>query len=150
MKISKSLLFCFIITVVLITSCQQSNYSSIKKPTEVNIPKDRTAITGFVVKGKNSEPVSEIVVRLGEVIWNNDKSDGSFIIDGANSPSTITDDQGFFILNDIDIKDYIIVLGNLEESPIVVVKKENKEKAEIYSPEVNKELFIGFLNLDDY
>lgn len=149
MKILKFLLIS-LLTLIILSSCQKSN-TLLKKPdVGIEIPNNKAAITGYIVRGKKSEPMVGMVIRLGEVIWNDDKTDGSFIIDGANSPSTITDEQGFFILNNLDENDYVLILGNLEESPTVVVQKDNKEKAEIFSPKLNKDLFVGNLNLDDY
>ncbi|PKO09701.1 MAG: hypothetical protein CVU40_10430 [Chloroflexi bacterium HGW-Chloroflexi-2] len=132
-----------------LTSCQTQINSYIKPNIDIEIQEGKSAISGYLVKGNSSEPAGELVVRLGDVIWNDDKSGGSFIIDGANSPSTIADENGLFVFNNIEVSDYVIVVGNIEEVPIVIVQKTDKEKAEIYSPKVNEILYVGTLNLDE-
>lgn len=139
----------FLLLASLLNSCQKASDIDSSKLTPV-IDADKTAIAGIIVEGIKPQPVEGIVVRLGNVIWSEDKTDGNFIIDGANSPSTITDVKGYFLFNNIDVDDYVIVIGNLEESPTVVVQKDQKEKAEIFSPKINEALFVGNLNLDNY
>lgn len=139
----------FLLLVNLLISCQKTNDINEIIPKHV-IAENKTAISGFIIKGSKSLAVEGIVVRLGNVIWSDEKTDGNFIIDGANSPSTITDEKGYFLFNNIEVDDYVIVVGNLEESPIIIVQKDQREKAEIFSPKKNEELFVGNLNLDDY
>lgn len=133
-----------------LASCSKNAHTQTPIEEYVSIPDGKTAISGFLVSGKEMKPVTGMVVRLGDVVWNHDKTDGNFIIDGSHSPSILSDEKGYFLLNDLEVKDYVIVLGNLDENPIVITLKEENKKARILSPSANQLYSIGTINLDDY
>ena len=81
----------------------------------------------------NQKPVVGEVVWLGEVIWNEDKSEGHFVIDGGRSPSTVSDESGNFIFESINTNDYVVIIGNLELDPLIIPNQSNPNEAEIFN-----------------
>lgn len=101
-----------------------------------------------VIIDSNNDPVVNEVVRLGEVVWNNDKSVGNFIIDGAHSPSTITDENGIFVFLNIEPIEYVIVVRNVDVNPVIIPELDDSNKAAIYSPGENEILDVGILYIN--
>ena len=109
---------------------------------------DRTAITGRILslQSTSSAPISGVVVRLARVFWNEDKSDGAFAVEAAQSPSTITDANGAFFLGDLEPADYVIVVGDLEGDNVII--SEGGEKARVFSTHPGEILKVGDLRVD--
>lgn len=95
--------------------------------------------------GTPSVPIANTVVRLAQVYWNDDRSEGAFVLEGATSPSTITNERGEFILNDIPPGDYVIVVGEVLGYHIIV--SERNGKAMVVSVKAGEVTHIGNLRV---
>ena len=106
----------------------------------------KSAIVGqvFSLPG-NNKPLPNTVVRLARVIWNEQKTDGAFVLEGATSPSTITDKDGHFAFKDIEPADYVIVIGDVQGSHVII--SESNGKAKVYSAGKDKVLDLGTLSV---
>lgn len=108
------------ITILLLTSC-----SSTTEPTtspavqeamdQIELEPGKAAIVGQVVTNASGEPVllPGTVVRLAQVFWNEENSDGAFVLEGGSSPSDITNEMGVFVHSNIDTADYVVVVGEV-------------------------------------
>jgi len=108
------------ITILLLTSC-----SSTTEPTtspavqeamdQIELEPGKAAIVGQVVTNASGEPVllPGTVVRLAQVFWNEENSDGAFVLEGGSSPSDITNEMGVFVHSNIDPADYVVVVGEV-------------------------------------
>lgn len=83
---------------------------------------DKTSITGKIVStgGLTQQPLAKTIVRLARVYWNSDKTDGAVVLDGASSPSSITNDTGEFYFDNVEAVDYAVVVGDAEVKSVIV------------------------------
>ena len=80
---------------------------------DIEVTQDKGAILGQVISNTEDQPLADTVVRLAEVFWNDDNSDGAFVLKGGASPGNITDENGVFVMEDLDPADYVIVVGEV-------------------------------------
>jgi hypothetical protein len=108
---------------------------------------NKSALTGKVISSLalTRQPLANVVVRLAKVYWNAEKSDGAFALDGANSPSTITNESGEFFFANIDPTDYVVVVGDVQVSSAIVSK--NDGSAKIFSTNSGQVLDVGTLEV---
>lgn len=76
-------------------------------------------VVGRLISSKTNLPLNREIVRLGEVECGEDvppeekRSKCVWTISNAFSPSTFTDEQGFFVFNDVPPRDYVVSIGDL-------------------------------------
>jgi len=133
MKKSK-LAFLYLFLLLPISSgCKVQNENKIDSQVlKINLLPDKCGFYG-VLMDNNKTPIVGEVVWLGEVIWNDAKSEGHFVIDGGRSHSTISDELGNFFFQNIETNDYVIIIGNLEENPLILPKSSNPNEAKIFN-----------------
>ena len=109
-----------LITILLLTSCSSTTESTTSPAVQeamdqIELEPGKAAIVGQVVTNASGEPVllPDTVVRLAKVFWNEDNSDGAFVLEGGSSPSDITDEKGVFAHVNIDTADYVVVVGEV-------------------------------------
>jgi hypothetical protein len=71
-------------------------------------------------------PLGRTIVRLAKVFWNEDHSDGAYVLEGATSPSTVTDNDGFFAFANIAPGDYVVVVGNVNAQYQIISDPDGK------------------------
>ncbi|GEM_PF-772986 len=130
--------------------------STVPTPTITSVPKtptpiaiatplpSKSTIVGQVVSTATikAQPLSQTVVKLAEVVWDAEKKDGIFVVDGASSPSTITDEQGKFLFANIKPGQYVIVVGELTGINEIVAESNDSNKAKIFTVESDKILDV--------
>jgi len=126
---------------------QENTQENIQQSLEENLDENMSGLYGLVMN-KDGTPLANEVARLGEVIWNEDRSEGNFVIDGAWSPSTITDENGFFSFINIKPGEYVIVVRDINTNPIIVPDPENSNEAAIYLTKPNEMINIGAIVID--
>lgn len=150
MKFKQALLI--VIVVLLCSSCQTIPESTPVVDSVVDSVIDilETNLTGIVGKlqDEQNNPIAGEVVRAAIVVWNEDKTTGNFIIDGARSPSTISDENGVFVLMNIPPQEYVIIVGDIEVDPIVIPESEGSNIAKIFAPVIDEILDVGILTID--
>lgn len=114
---------------------------------EYKLEPDLTGIRGVIVDQQNN-PISDVVVRAAVVVWNEDRTAGNFILDGSQSPSTISDDKGFFILMNIIPQEYVLIVGDIDVDPVVIPESDGSNKAKIFIPIINEILDVGTFHID--
>jgi hypothetical protein len=94
------------------------------------VPEEGTATLAgqvFTTIG-GDKPLTDTVVRLARVYWNEDRSDGAFVLEGATSPSAITDQDGQFTFHNLAAADYVIVVGDVMGQNVVVSESSGKPR----------------------
>lgn len=78
-------------------------------------PEPGTAVLqGQVIStGNRNQPLPNTEVRLAQIFWNEDRSEGAFVIEGGSSPTTRTDENGGFVFTDLPEMEYALVVGDL-------------------------------------
>ncbi|MEM4204409.1 MAG: hypothetical protein QXS54_10115 [Candidatus Methanomethylicaceae archaeon] len=106
---------------------------------------DATLI-GQLISLSQKGPLSNTVVRLARVFWDEEKKEGVYVLEGARSPSCITDENGFFVFLDLEPADYVMVIGDVYGKYMVV--SDSDRRARIFTLEKGKITNIGQLQVE--
>jgi hypothetical protein len=80
-------------------------------PFSVPIPNSgKATVTGTVLHSNSGNPIQNIEVRLAEVARNG--IEGAYFLDTANSPGSVTNELGQFVMPNIAAREYVIVIGD--------------------------------------
>ncbi len=143
-------IFASLIMLILLAGCSNlalpsSADGAQKIAAKITLTPSKSAMIGRVettYTGKRT-PLGKTVVRLARVFWNEDKSDGAFVLEGATSPSNISTEDGFFVFSNIDPADYVIVVGEVIGYNEII--KEPDGKAKVYTIQAGQTLDVGTL-----
>jgi hypothetical protein len=110
---------------------------------EATLSPFKSAIIGQVLTRKNGIQVflANTPVRLASVHWSAQKTDGVFVLEGASSPGTTSQDDGTFIIGNIDPGDYVVVVG--DALGLHAIYAAPSGKAKVFTAEQGKPLNIG-------
>lgn len=104
-----------------------------------------TGLVGRLISISDNAPLGNTVVRLAKVFWNEEHSEGVYVLEGARSPSCITDDKGTFIFAGIGPGDYVMIVGDVYGHHIIVSNVDGS--ARIFSLEEGNVLDVGQLQV---
>lgn len=163
---SFSKLFIIFLSLLALSACTQAPDVTSTKPAEgvqsvvedevspaINVQStleatpslSESAIIGQVVS-LDASAISNTEVRLATVFWNEDKSQGSFLIDESVSPITMTDENGLFVFDALEPRDYVIVIGDLYGQNVIL--SNNDGSAQIFTAEAGQILDVDVLQID--
>lgn len=111
--------------------------------TPAPVQADKTTIVGQVLSASDGKPMSTIV-RLAELIEQNGEQ--VMFFDGARSPGAQTNADGTFALENIDVKKYIVVVGDVPNNNYVIIS-EAQDKARIYETTAGGVTNVGELRV---
>ena len=100
-------------------------------------------VIGRVISEKTGQPLTHTTVRLAEVVRQG--NEGAFVLDTAFSPGDITDDQGYFRFENVDAKEYVIVIGDVYNAYQII--SEPSGKARVWKAEPDQVLDVGELRV---
>lgn len=116
-------------TAILIIAACTSNTQDVNNPL-VTPPAQPEAgmatVTGRVISEESGMPLAATVVRLAEVVRQEEK--GAYVLDVAFSPGTDSDGEGFFIFENVDPLEYVIVVGDVYDIYKVMADEDGKAK----------------------
>ncbi|RME42307.1 MAG: hypothetical protein D6791_18085 [Chloroflexi bacterium] len=108
-------------------------------PDQITVAPGKAVVIGRLISMRTGTPLPNTVVRLAEVYYadENNKSPetGAYALDNAFSPSAITDDQGYFIFQDVDPRDYVIFVGDIMVNYTVDVNEKGFPRVRTAEPE---------------
>ena len=142
-----------LLTIFLITSCSSTD-DTISSPAiqaamdDIELGSGKAAIVGQVVTTASGEPVllPNTVVRLAKVFWNEDNTDGAFVLEGARSPSDITDEKGVFVHADLEPADYVVVVGEAIGIHEIIANPDGS--ARIFTVEEGEVKYVGIIRVN--
>lgn len=161
---SKTSSFLILGLLVLVSGCVPLNTETSPLPTEALNPAQVaeeptvlppvslvTPVPGYgTVVGRavaantdNSVSLIGMPVRLAQIFWNADKSDGAFVLEGASSPSALIQQDGSFVFPKVVPADYVIVIGDPFGQNAIIT--ELNGKARVITVEAGKTLDVGTL-----
>jgi hypothetical protein len=107
-----------------------------------------SSMTGQVINKsiRGGEPLANIEVRLANVHWNEDQSEGAFVIDTASSPVTHTNHEGKFYFTNIEPGNYVVVVGDLYGKYVILANDDNS--ARVFTTARGEVLDVGILDVD--
>jgi hypothetical protein len=103
-------------------------------------------VTGHVILSETNEPIANIPVSLAEV-YRNAENQGAFAYDSAASPTTLTDSRGRFILANVEPKEYVIVVGNVEVNKYEILADETGD-ARVWQTPADEIFDTGEIQVD--
>ncbi|RPI31274.1 MAG: hypothetical protein EHM70_11875 [Chloroflexota bacterium] len=146
MKSKYPIIFCAILAVLL-AACQGLDTVQTAKPTAPADPQPgKATMTGRLLYQSTGEPMSVIGVRLAEIVRQGEQS--AMVLDTAFGPGDMTDEQGYFIFENIDPKEYVIVVGNIEIYQGYTIVPNDEGTARIWQTEDGKVVDVGELKVD--
>jgi len=115
---------------------------------DATISPSESRITGTVISiaEQSKGPLEETEVRLAKVYWNDNQSDGAFVIDETADPVAISDDEGKFTFTKLDVRDYVIVVGDLYGQNVIISNSDGS--ARIFKTLRGESLDVGVLQVD--
>jgi hypothetical protein len=99
-------------------------------------------VIGRVVN-PDGESMPRIIVRLAEVVRGVEGRGGAFILDVAHSPSTFTDEAGYFIIPNIKGTEYVIVIGDVEITGVYEIIPQEDGKARVFNMPADQITDVG-------
>jgi hypothetical protein len=134
-----------IFALVLITGCRGSKSKNpAGEATSIPIPDAaKTTVTGNVFSTTLNQPYPKAAVWLAEVY--REGGNGVYVLDHAFSPAIYADEQGVFIIADVDPKEYVIVVGDPEGAYEVI--PDDTGRARVWATEGGKILDVGRISV---
>lgn len=156
MKIMKKKLITLVITALFLlgslffwASCTfYDQFPDKKNDLQSQLTSGKSGLYGYLTD-KDGKTIPDEVVKLASVVWSDDNTQGSFIIDGANSPSTYSKEDGSFLFININPGEYVIVVRNVEFNPIIIPKSPTSNEAAIYTTIADELLNVGTIQIDN-
>jgi len=102
-------------------------------------------VTGRLVDSTSKLPYTNMVVRLAEVIHIEPNDPGTWMIDDATSPGDYTDDQGIFIIPNVPVKEYVIVVGDFHTRYAIVT--DTPDNAQVWEPAADQILDVDQIDV---
>ncbi len=87
----------------------------------------KAGIAGRVVSMEGDKPFSSTVVRLAQV-HRGTGEEGAFVLDGANSPGAITTVAGYFVLDNVEAAEYVLVVGDVMGAYAIVTGQDGRAR----------------------
>jgi hypothetical protein len=114
--------------LLIIAACspntQEMNNPLVTPPAE---PEEGMAtVTGRVISEDSGLPLSDTIIRLAEVV--RQEEEAAYVLDVAFSPGADSDGEGFFIFENVDPIEYVIIVGDPYENYKVIVAEDGKAK----------------------
>lgn len=109
---SKLWLIALTLSLFLITACNASSPANDSKTPLPTPASGKATVTGRVLS-LEGKPLTHTAVWLAEVVCDGpDPSRCAFVLDAAFSPGVYTDDQGYFVITNVDPKKYVVTIGD--------------------------------------
>jgi predicted small lipoprotein YifL len=136
-----------ILIVATLSGCRGKGNKAVPvgdQSTPIPLPADQKAtVTGYVFSTPDNKAYPKAPVWLAEVYRQG--GNGVYVLDHAFSPGVYADDQGVFVISDVDPKEYVIVVGNPEGNYVVI--PDDTGHARVWNVEAGKILDVGKLDV---
>jgi hypothetical protein len=124
----------------------QNGISAPLTPAEIPTPSENKAsITGRVIDEITGQALPNTAVLLAKVHYQDGQ--GIFVLEDAHAPGDLTDENGYFIIQDIDPLEYVIVVGDTMTFDGYTIIQNADGKARVYSAEANNILDVSDLRV---
>jgi hypothetical protein len=141
-----------IVVLVLLTACSKTDSKTINPEVLVTVtpppsPQSGTATVIGRVMQIQGYPMADTIVRLADVARGAEGRGGAYILDTAHSPGTWTDKDGFFSFENVKSGEYVIVVGDVEDTGVYEIVNETNGQAKIWTIPVDKVTDVGVLTV---
>lgn len=144
----RKFLFLLPVLMLILVGCQPANTVSVAgRETTVTPPESGKAhIAGQVISNVSNEGLGLVTVRLAQVYETNDESD-AFILDGARSPGAVADENGYFVVENVDPVRWVLVIGDVTEPDEHEIIPDDKGHAAVWEPAEGEVLDVGVIRV---
>lgn len=120
--------------VLILAACTLSSPTTeVPRVTPPNPPEaDKATVVGRVVDADTNEPLSSTLIKLAEVYGEGDE--GAYVLDTYFSPGATTDENGYFIMENVPAIGYVVVVGDVFYIYSIIQTEEGKPKVWKTSP----------------
>ncbi|OQA41467.1 MAG: hypothetical protein BWY52_02554 [Chloroflexi bacterium ADurb.Bin325] len=73
-------------------------------------------------------PITGTSVSLAQVFWNEDRSDGAFVLNAAASPITALQEDGVFRFTNVLPAEYVVVVGDPVGANVIVAEPDGQAR----------------------
>ena len=112
----------------------------------VTVSPDKSAVVGQIISSTDNKPLANTPIRLGQVFWDPEHKNATFVLEGATSPGAITMEDGTFVVNDVTPREYIILIGDVTERYDII--KENPDTAKVFNLSQGQVVDLGVLEVN--
>ncbi|HEB26918.1 MAG TPA: hypothetical protein ENI05_03945 [Porticoccus sp.] len=136
-----------LLMIIFLGACQSqvTSTTEIKPTITPPSPPERgmATVLGQVISEVTGEPIVDIAVFLPEVVRQGDQA--VYVFDGAFSPGDLTDEQGYFIIENVESKEYVIMIGDVNSKHEIIA--ELSGEAKVWMADPDQILEIGVLEV---
>ncbi len=142
-----------LVFLIIFTACTKITTPTINpevlvSPTPPPQPESgKASVTGRVMH-QDGYPISHTIIRLADVARGAEGKGGAFILDLARSPGTVTDENGYFAIQNIKAGEYVVVIGDVESSGVYEIIHETDGKAKIWTFPADKVTDTGVIEVN--
>jgi hypothetical protein len=137
-----------VILLIIMSGCKQlSLEEEFPNIEEKNISKPDTGystVTGKIINKEFDEPLTFSVVRLAEVFREGDS--GAYVLNEAFSPGARTDMDGVFVFNNVEAREYVLVVGDVTSTYQIIKNKDGSAK--IWNAPMNEITDMGVIEVN--
>ena len=136
-------LIIILINLLFIAGCQPD--SDITTLSNINAPESgKSTIHGILLKNDKT-PLDQITVRLAKV-YQDEKHEGAFVLDDANSPLAVTDKNGEYYFIDLHPGEYVMFIGEISDRYEII--SDDDQNPMVFSVNPNEILNIEAILID--
>jgi hypothetical protein len=112
------------LVILFLSGCNTADKIILEE--QIPTPKDGMSTIYGRILSASQEPLSGIPVRLAKVYRGGEGNENAFfVLDEAQSPSTISENDGQFIFLDVEIGEYVIFVGRLHADYQIISESED-------------------------
>ena len=143
----RRLILILLILLLLLTACNQTSPTAptvaVFTPTPPAPPGAGLATSTGRIVNEAGEGLPRVIVRLAEVVRGVEGRGGAYILDVAHSPSTFTDEAGYFIFANIKGAEYVVVVGDVEITGTYEIIPQADGKARVFNMPADQVTDLG-------
>lgn len=145
----KVFLFALLFCLPALYACSGTPQVQQVQPNRPTVPQptgDTSVLIGQAVGAGNGAPIKKTPVYLAQIHWDEAHQNAAYVLDSANSPATLTDQNGYFSFADLPAIEYAIIVGESDGNNDVV--REANGNARIFLPQPGKTIDAGTVQVN--
>lgn len=133
-------------TLYACSSTPQAQQAQANRPPAPQPSGDSSVLIGQAVGIGSGAPIKKTPVYLARIHWDEAHQNAAYVLDAANSPATLTDQNGYFSFADLPSVEYAIIVGESDGNNDVV--RESNGNARIFQPQPGKTIDAGTVQVN--
>jgi hypothetical protein len=140
------------IFLMLLSSCNKVSSPDINPEvlptvTPPSLPEAGKATIVGQINNKTGDPMINTIVRMAVVVRGAEGRGGAYILDISRSPGTITDEYGYFTIQNVDAGEYVIVVGDIEITGVYEIISQPNGPARVWELAADQITDVGVITV---